>query len=47
MNRQDRTHADLVFRGIHAIRQLAAFCQQGELGFRAIRRTLERRIHRS
>ena len=30
--------------GIRAIRPSAAFCQQGELGFRPIRRTLERRI---
>ena len=30
--------------GIHEIGPLAAFCQQGELGFRPVRRTLERRI---
>ena len=30
--------------GIHTIRPFAAFCQQGELGFRPIRRTLKRRI---
>lgn len=30
--------------GIHAIRPFAAFCQQSELGFRPVRRTLERRI---
>jgi hypothetical protein len=30
--------------GIHAIRPFAAFCQQSELGFRPVRRTLKRGI---